>query len=70
MSYFADYLAEIRDGKITVGRELMTELERLEHDLADPRYQYDTADAENGSASTMKLPGPENHFCCCCGKRP
>ena len=37
MSYFAEYLQEIRDGKITVGRELMTELERLERDLSDDR---------------------------------
>lgn len=46
MSYFQEYLSEIRDGKIIVGRELMTELEKLEHDLDDPRYRYDTADAE------------------------
>ena len=46
MSYFSEYLSEIRSGKITVGRELMTELEKLEHDLDDPRYRYDTADAE------------------------
>ena len=46
MSYFAEYLSEIRSGKIIVGRELMAELERLEADLSDPRYQYDTADAE------------------------
>lgn len=46
MSYFAEYLSEIRAGKIIVGRELMTELERLEADLNDPRYRYDTADAE------------------------
>ena len=46
MTYFADYLSEIRSGKITVGRELMTELERLEADLEDPRYRYDTADAD------------------------
>ena len=46
MSFFADYLTEIRTGKIVVGRELMTELEKLENDLADPRYRYDTADAE------------------------
>ena len=46
MSYFSEYLSEIRNGKITVGRELMTELEKLEHDLDDPRYRYDTADAE------------------------
>ena len=46
MSYFAEYLSEIRKGQIIVGRELMTELERLERDLDDPRYRYDTADAD------------------------
>ena len=46
MSYFTEYLSEIRSGKIIVGRELMTELERLEGDLEDPRFRYDTADAE------------------------
>lgn len=46
MSYFQEYLSEIRDRKIIVGRELMTELEKLEHDLDDPRYRYDTVDAE------------------------
>lgn len=46
MSYFADYLSEIRNGKIIVGRELMTELKRLEADMDDPHYRYDTADAE------------------------
>lgn len=46
MSWFAEYLSEIRAGKIIVGRELMTELERLEQDLDDPKYRYDTTDAE------------------------
>ena len=46
MSWFAEYLSEIRSGKIIVGRELMTELERLEQDLDDPKYRYDTTDAE------------------------
>lgn len=46
MSYFAQYLSEIRDGEIIVGRELMTELEQLESDLNNPKYRYDTADAE------------------------
>ena len=46
MSYFQEYLSEIRSGKITVGRELMTELEKLESDLDDQRYRYDTSDAE------------------------
>lgn len=46
MSYFMEYLSGIRNGKIIVGRELMCELERLEKDLSDPRYRYDTTDAE------------------------
>ena len=46
MSWFAEYLSQIRSGQIIVGRELMTELERLEKDLDDPRYRYDTSDAE------------------------
>ena len=46
MSYFAEYLSGIRAGKYIVGRELMTELLKLESDLSDTRYRYDTADAE------------------------
>ena len=46
MSFFSEYLSEIRSGKITVGRELLIELEKLEADLNDPRYRYDTTDAE------------------------
>ena len=46
MSWLAQYLEAIRAGEITVGRELLTELEHLEADQADPRYRYDTADAE------------------------
>lgn len=46
MTWFAQYLSEIRAGKIIAGRELLTELEKLEKDLTDPKYQYDTADAE------------------------
>lgn len=44
--YFAQYLREIREGRIIVGRELYTELTRLENDLTDERYRYETADAE------------------------
>lgn len=46
MSYFTEYLSEIRNGKYIVGRELMIELEKLEADLNDPRYRYDTSEAE------------------------
>ena len=44
--YFAQYLREIREGRILVGRELYTELTRLESDLTNERYRYETADAE------------------------
>ena len=44
--YFAQYLREIREGRILVGRELYTGLTRLENDLKNERYRYDTADAE------------------------
>lgn len=46
MTYFAQYLEEIRAGRIIVGRELLCELEKLENDLSNPKYKYDTADAE------------------------
>ena len=46
MSFFAEYLSGIRTGKYIVGRELMTELLKLESDLSDDRYRYDTAEAE------------------------
>ena len=44
--YFAQYLTEIRNGQIIVGHELYTELKKLEDDLTNERYRYDTADAE------------------------
>ncbi len=46
MTYFAQYLEAIRKGEIIVGRELLTALEKYEADLSDPKYRYDTADAE------------------------
>ena len=46
MTFFAEYLDEIRTGKIIAGRELTAELERLEADMQDPRYRYETADAD------------------------
>lgn len=46
MTWFAQYLDEIRKGEIIVGRELMIELEKLESDLDNPAYRYDTADAD------------------------
>lgn len=40
------YLDEINKGKWTVGIELYTELERLIHDFENPRYFYDTKEAD------------------------
>ena len=42
-SFFLQYLAEIRNGNIIVGREIRKELENLEHDLLyDDRWIYNT----------------------------
>lgn len=46
MTFFAEYLDEIRSGKIIAGRELTAELERLEADQKNPAYRYETADAD------------------------
>lgn len=46
MTWFAQYLSEIRAGRIVVGRELLTELEKLEKDLDDPKYRYETDEAD------------------------
>ena len=40
------YLDEINKGKWIVGIELYTELERLIHDFENPRYYYDTRNAD------------------------
>jgi len=46
-SYLLEYRDAIRRGEIIAGIELITELDRLIDDLDDPRYIYDTTDAEN-----------------------
>ena len=46
MSYLLEYRDAIRRGEIIAGVELITELDNLISDLDDPRYIYDTRDAE------------------------
>ena len=44
--YLLQYREAIRRGEIVAGVELITELDNLIRDLEDPRYIYDTTDAE------------------------
>lgn len=44
--YLLQYRDAIRRGEIVAGQELITELDNLIFDLDDPRYIYDTRDAE------------------------
>lgn len=44
--YLLQYRDAIRHGEIVAGVELITELDNLINDLDDPRYIYDTRDAE------------------------
>lgn len=46
MNYLLQYRDAIRRGEIIAGVELITELDNLIRDLDDPRYIYDTTDAE------------------------
>lgn len=46
MNYLLQYRDAIRRGDIIAGVELITELDNLISDLDDPRYIYDTRDAE------------------------
>lgn len=46
MNYLLQYREAIRRGEIIAGIELITELDNLIRDLDDPRYIYDTRDAE------------------------
>lgn len=46
MNYLLQYREAIRRGDIIAGVELITELDNLISDLDDPRYIYDTRDAE------------------------
>lgn len=45
-NYLLQYSEAIRNGEIVAGVELITELDNLISDLDDPRYIYDTRDAE------------------------
>lgn len=45
-NYLLQYREAIRRGEIIAGVELITELDNLINDLDDPRYIYDTRDAE------------------------
>ena len=44
--YLLQYREAIRRGDIVAGYELITELDNLIRDLDNPRYIYDTTDAE------------------------
>ena len=45
-NYLLQYREAIKRGEIIAGNELITELDNLIRDLNDPRYIYDTKDAE------------------------
>lgn len=47
MNYLLQYREAIRRGEVVAGVELITELDNLISDLDDPRYIYDTTDAEH-----------------------
>ena len=44
--YLEEYREAIRRGEILAGVELITELDQLLEDMQDPRYIYDTSDAD------------------------
>lgn len=46
MSWLLEYREAIRRGEIIAGNELITELDNLINDMDDPRYIYDTTDAD------------------------
>ena len=43
--YLLEYFTECKEGRIPIGHELMTELEKLVADLEDNKYKYDTDEA-------------------------
>lgn len=45
-TWLLQYREAIRSGEIIAGIELITELDNLIADMDDPRYIYDTSDAE------------------------
>lgn len=44
--YLEEYTEKCRSGEIIIGQELRQELENLAQDMHDPRYDYDTTDAD------------------------
>jgi phage terminase large subunit-like protein len=46
VSWLIEYREAIRRGEIIAGNELITELDNLINDMDDPRYIYDTTDAD------------------------
>ena len=45
-TYLQDYYSKIKKGEIIAGRELITALEKLIADIDNPKYLYDTRDAD------------------------
>lgn len=45
-TYLQDYYSKIKRGEIIAGRELIRELEKLIADIDDPKYVYDTREAD------------------------
>lgn len=46
MSYLVEYLNEVKKGATVVGMELRKALEKYVHEMQDPRFVYDTKDAD------------------------
>lgn len=44
--YFEEYYNKTKTGEILIGKELLQELENLNLDMQNPRYVYDTSDAD------------------------
>lgn len=44
--YLEEYYRKCKSGEILIGQELMAELDNLMEDMDDPRYNYDTTDAD------------------------
>ena len=54
-TYLEQYNDAIQHGEIIAGRELKKELRKLVRDLADPRFQYNTAEAQQRIAFMESL---------------
>ena len=44
--YLEEYYSKCKSGEILIGQELRQELDNLIEDMNDPRYNYDTTDAD------------------------